>query len=152
MYIRTQRGFPLKNGLLAWLRKLIHPYCWGTSDRFKEGFSSDEQVLRSSTSSSASDSGCQSGSCHAQESGLHVAFHRVSHPLLPGVRERKLPETLVLIDIDCHSRGSFEGAVQCVEWLREQWVPWLVLVPIDQWSWYPRLPCRPKAPDRRRGT
>ena len=38
---------------------------------------------------------------------------------------RKTPETLIMIDIDCHARGSFEGAVQCVEWLRENGFPGL---------------------------
>ena len=56
---------------------------------------------------------------------------------------RKVPETLVKIDIDCHSKGSFQGAVECVEWLRGNGFPNLFWCTIDQWSWYPRLPCRP---------
>ena len=125
MYLCKTSKVSAEKRALAWLRKLIHPYCWGTSDRFKEGFSqtSKAQILNFFL--------ClrlgivQAVPADAQDPGLHVAFHRVSHPLLPGVRKRKTPETLVLIDIDCHSRGSFEGAVRCVEWLRRNGFPGL---------------------------
>jgi hypothetical protein len=38
MYRRTGSRRSAERRALAWLRKLIHPYCWGTSDRFKQGF------------------------------------------------------------------------------------------------------------------
>src|SRR5947209_16966404 len=39
MYLRTGSRRSAEKRALAWLRKLIHPYCWGTSDRNKKGFS-----------------------------------------------------------------------------------------------------------------
>jgi hypothetical protein len=38
---------------------------------------------------------------------------------------RKIAETLIMIDIDCHSKGSYEGAVRCVEWLKNNGFPGL---------------------------
>ena len=50
--------------------------------------------------------------------GYHILYFQANG-------QRKVPETLVMIDIDCHKRGSFEGAVRCVEWLRENGFPGL---------------------------
>jgi hypothetical protein len=33
------------------------------------------------------------------------------------------PETLVLIDIDCHGRGTYDGAAACVQWLIDNGFP-----------------------------
>ena len=129
--------------VLAWIRKRIHPYCWGTSDRFKQGFTqtSSRQILDFF--------GClrfglpkrflptpRNGDFMAHVTGQLILYFQSNG-------RRRVPETLVKIDIDCHSKGSFQGAVECVEWLRGNGFPRLVLVSIDQWSWYPRLPCRP---------
>jgi hypothetical protein len=50
--------------------------------------------------------------------GVHILYFQANGRL-------KAPETLVMIDIDCHSRGSFDGAVECVEWLRNNGFPGL---------------------------
>ena len=47
MYIRTRTGISPERRVIAWIRNRIHPYCWGTSDRFKQGFTqtSSRQIL-----------------------------------------------------------------------------------------------------------
>ena len=47
MYIRGSSRISPEKRVLAWIRKRIHPYCWGTSDRFKQGFTqtSSRQIL-----------------------------------------------------------------------------------------------------------
>ena len=123
MYIRgTSRISPEKR-VLAWIRKRIHPYCWGTSDRFKQGFTqtSSRQILDFF--------GClrfglpkqflptpRNGDFMAHVTGQLILYFQSNG-------RRRVPETLVKIDIDCHSKGSFQGAVECVEWLRRNGFP-----------------------------
>ena len=125
MYIRGSSRISPEKRVLAWIRKRIHPYCWGTSDRFKQGFTqtSSRQILDFF--------GClrfglpkrflptpRNGDFMAHVTGQLILYFQANG-------RRSVPETLVKIDIDCHSKGSFQGAVECVEWLRRNGFPGL---------------------------
>lgn len=125
MYIRTWTGISPERRVITWIRKRIHPYCWGTSDRFKQGFTqtSSRQILDFF--------GClrfglpkrffptpRNGDFMAHVTGQLILYFQSNG-------RRRVPETLVKIDIDCHSKGSFQGAVECVEWLRGNGFPGL---------------------------
>ena len=123
MYIRKMSGISPERRVLTWIRKRIHPYCWGRSDRFKKGFKQTSvlQILDFF--------GC-------------LRFH-LTKRFLPSISNKdfmthftgqeilyfqstgrwRVPETLINIDIDCHARGSYQGAVDCVEWLRGNGFP-----------------------------
>ena len=111
--------------VLGWLRKRISPYGWGWSKPDKTGF---RQVTRRQIL----------GFFDARRFGLRGGW-------LPRLTNQRLmehfcgsqflyfqadgrirtPEVLVLIDIDCHDRGTYEGAVACVEWLAHNGFPGL---------------------------
>ena len=123
MYIRGSSRISPEKRVLAWIRKRIHPYCWGTSDRFKQGFTqtSSRQILDFF--------GClrfglpkrylptpRNGDFMAHVTGQLILYFQSNG-------RRRVPETLVKIDIDCHTKGSFQGAVECVEWLKSNGFP-----------------------------
>jgi hypothetical protein len=125
MYIRSSSRISAEKRVLAWIRKRIHPYCWGRSDRFKEGFSqtSRRQILGFFT--------ClrydlprrflptiNNPDFMGHFTGQHILYGQANGQV-------KVPETLINIDIDCHTKGSYEGAVECVEWLRNHGFPGL---------------------------
>ena len=118
MYLCKTSKVSAEKRALAWLRKLIHPYCWGTSDRFKESFSqtSKAQILNFFLCLRLGLPKRFLRTPKTQDFMQHFIGYHILYFQACG--RRKTPETLVLIDIDCHSRGSWEGAVQCVEWLR----------------------------------
>jgi hypothetical protein len=111
--------------VLAWLRKRIHPYCWGRSDPSKNGFTQTtrRQILDFF--------GC------LRYDLPRKFLPRISNPLFmrhftgqeilyfQATGRYRVPETLVKIDIDCHAKGSYEGTVECVEWLRRNGFPGL---------------------------
>ena len=125
MYIRTRTGISPERRVIAWIRKRIHPYCWGTSDRFKQGFTqtSSRQILDFF--------GCLRFGlprrllANAQERGLYGACNWATYLVFSVKWAASVPETLVKIDIDCHSKGSYQGAVEFVEWLRGNGFPGL---------------------------
>jgi hypothetical protein len=125
MYLRTGSRKSAERRALAWLRKLIHPYCWGTSDRFKQGFSrtAKSQILNFFLCLRLGLSGRWLPKPKTQDFMRHFTGYHIVYFQANG--QKKSPETLVLIDIDCHSRGSFEGAVRCIEWLRNNGFPGL---------------------------
>ena len=123
MYIRGLSRISPEKRVLAWIRKRIHPYCWGTSDRFKQGFTqtSSRQILDFF--------GClrfglpkrflpriNNQGFMKHFTGQHILYFQASG-------RWKVPETLIKIDIDCHTKGSFQGAVECVEWLKTNGFP-----------------------------
>lgn len=117
MYIRKTSGISPEKRVLTWIRKRIHPYCWGTSDRFKEGFSqtSSRQILDFF--------GCLRYELPKQflsmprnrEFMRHFTGQEIVYFQANG--RWRVPETIIKIDIDCHSRGSYKGATNCLEWL-----------------------------------
>jgi hypothetical protein len=123
MYIRKTSGISSEKRALTWIRKRIHPYCWGTSDRFKRDFSqtSSQQILDFF--------GCLRfdlprkylRTISNKDFCWHVTGQEIIYFQSNG--RYRVPETLVKIDIDCHNRGSDQGAVECVEWLRTNAFP-----------------------------
>jgi hypothetical protein len=123
MYIRkTSRVSPEKR-ILTWIRTRIHPYCWGTSDRFKRGFSqtSSHQILEFF--------GCLRfdlprnylRKISNKDFMCHVTGQEIIYFQSNG--RYQVPETLINIDIDSHIRGSYQGALECANWLRSNWFP-----------------------------
>ena len=91
MYLCKTSKVSAEKRALAWLRKLIHPYCWGTSDRFKESFTQTSKAQILDFFLCLRFGIAKAVPADAQEPGLHAAFHRVSHPLLSGVTEGARP-------------------------------------------------------------
>jgi hypothetical protein len=100
-----------------WLRARIHPYCWGQSDRNKKHFrqTKKQRVF---------------GLFHSLRSeGSRRYLPRITNDMMidhflgrvilyfQADGRYKAEETLIEIDIDCHARGSYAGACECVEWL-----------------------------------
>ena len=123
MYISNSSRISPEKRVLAWIRKRIHPYCWGKSDRFKEEFSqtSRRQIL-------------DFFACLRYELPLrflprinnqgfmmHFTGQEIFYFQASG--RWKVPETLIKMDIDCHTKGSFQGAVECVDWLKSNGFP-----------------------------
>jgi hypothetical protein len=48
--------------------------------------------------------------------GLHILYFQ-------GDGRYDTPEVIICIDIDCHDRGSYEGACACVAWLVDNGFP-----------------------------
>jgi hypothetical protein len=125
MYIRKREGTSPEKRVLAWIRKRIHPYCWGRSDRFKDNFTgaTKSQILDFF--------GCLRfglpkrflPSLKNRDFMAHVTGQIILYFQADG--RCRVPEVLVKIDIDCHSKGSFQGAVECVEWLKNNGFPGL---------------------------
>lgn len=117
MYLCNWTAKSAERKALAWLRKRIHPYCWGTSDRHKEGFSrtTKRRILDFFLSLRMGNRRCYLPKPKTKDFMAHFAGMRILYFQSDG--RRKTPETIVLLDIDCHSRGSYEGAVRCVVWL-----------------------------------
>ncbi|MDB5350161.1 MAG: hypothetical protein JWN86_1408 [Planctomycetota bacterium] len=130
MYISEQdcnpeTKIPSERQVLTWLRKRIHPYCWGQSDRRKEGFSRTTrcQVVRFFERLR---SGRPGGSLPRMKNSLimtHFAGWRILYFQADGRYDT--PEVIVCIDIDCHGKGRYEGAVACVMWLIDNGFPGL---------------------------
>lgn len=125
MYIRKETRNSVERRALARLRKLIHPYCWGASDRFKENFrrTSKDQILDFFLCLRLGLSKRFLQKPKTEHFMQHFTGNHILYFQANG--RRKIPETLILLDIDCHSRGSFEGAVKCVEWLKNNGFPGL---------------------------
>jgi hypothetical protein len=123
MYVRKEPGVSPERRVIAWIRKRIHPYCWGTSDRFKKGFqqTSKVQILNFY--------GCLRFDIPKtflpKASNSDFMRHVTGQHILYGQSDgrRIVDEILALIDIDCHATGSFDGAVKCVEWLKANGFP-----------------------------
>ncbi len=125
MYIRKMSGISPERRVLTWIRKRIHPYCWGRSNRFKKGFSqtSSRQILEFF--------GCLRyelpkrflPSISNKDFMTHFTGQEILYFQSNG--RWRVPETLIKIDIDCHTMGSYQGALECVEWLRNNLFPGL---------------------------
>jgi hypothetical protein len=125
MYLCRKSRKSAERRALAWLRKLIHPYCWGVSDRFKQGFrrTTKCQILNFFLCLHLGLSKRWLPKPKTQDFMQHFTGYHILYFQANG--QKKCRETLILIDIDCHFRGSFEGAVECVEWLRNNGFPGL---------------------------
>lgn len=108
----------------GWIRKRICHVSWGWSDKDKTNFGqvSEKQVR-----------------------AFYDAIRMGLRPRLPRITSKTLidhflgriiiyfcadprfdtPEVIVCIDIDCHERGTYQGALACVEWLRKNGFPGL---------------------------
>ena len=130
MYISEQGRnpepkIPSERQVLTWLRKRIHPYCWGQSDWRKEGFSrtTRRQVVRFFERLR---SGRPGGSLPRMKNSLimtHFAGWRILYFQADGRYDT--PGVIDCIDIDCHDKGSYEGALACVKWLIDNGFPGL---------------------------
>jgi hypothetical protein len=123
MYIRKVSGVSPEKRVLTWIRKRIHPYCWGTSDRFKRDFSqtSSQQILDFFGCLRFDLPRTYLRTISNKDFAGHVTGQDIIYFQSNG--RYRVPETLIKIDIDCHTRGSFQGAVECVEWLRTNAFP-----------------------------
>jgi hypothetical protein len=110
---------------MTWLRKRIHPYCWGQSDRHKEDFeqTTKGQVLRTFR---ALRLGLPRGHLPKMKNSLMMG-HFVGMLILYFEADGRYdtPEVIICIDIDCHGKGSYEGACACVAWLIDNEFPGL---------------------------
>jgi hypothetical protein len=107
------------------MRQRTDSYCWGRSDRYKKGFTQTtrQQILDFF--------GCLRIGLPKRflprMSNLDFTKHCTGQENLyfQSTGRWKVPETLINLDIDCHNRGSYEGAVECVNWLRGNGFPGL---------------------------
>jgi len=116
---------PTERQVLAWLRKRVHPYCWGQSDRRKKNFTRTTrrkihrffQALRL---------GFPKGHPPTMRNALMMGHFAGTHILYFQADGRyDTPEVIICIDIDCHDRGTFEGERACVAWLIDNGFPGL---------------------------
>lgn len=116
---------PTERQVLTWLRKRIHPYCWGRSDRHKGGF-------RRTTKRRLLDCfkglrlGLPKGHLPKMTNALMMGHFAGMHILYFEADGRcGTPEVIICIDIDCHDEGGYEGACACVSWLVDNGFPGL---------------------------
>ena len=111
--------------VLTWLRKRIHPYCWGQSDHRKENFrrTTRRQVLNFFRGLRFGLPGCHLPRMTNCMMMGHMAGQHIIYFQADGRYE--VPETLICIDIDCHDQGTYEGACACVKWLVDNGFPCL---------------------------
>jgi hypothetical protein len=112
--------------VLTWLRKRICPISWGVSDRNKSELHfkiSKAQILKSYKARQLGGRGYFLSQMNNQVMIDHCLGGHIAYFHSDG--RTKTPETLALIDIDCHEIGSYEGAVACTEWLQNNGFPGL---------------------------
>lgn len=121
----TSSKIPTERQVLTWLRKRIHPGCWGRSDHRKEGFrrTTRRQVLNCFRGLRFGLPGCHLPRMTNSLMMEHMAGKLILYFQADGRYE--VAETLICIDIDCHERGSYEGACACVAWLVDHGFPGL---------------------------
>lgn len=116
---------PTERQVLTWLRKRIHPYCWGRSDRHKGGFrrTTKRRLLDCFKGLSL---GLPNGHLPKMTNALMMGHFAGMHILYFQADGRyDTPEVIICIDIDCHDEGGYEGACACVGWLVDNGFPGL---------------------------
>ncbi len=101
----------------SWLRARIHPYCWGQSDCNKKNLRQTKkqrilgffESLRSETPRRFL----------RKMTNEMMIYHFLGWYILYFQADGRYgtEETLIESDVDCHARGSYAGACECVEWL-----------------------------------
>jgi|GEM_PF-3472021 len=116
---------PTERQVLTWLRKRIHPYCWGQSDRHKDDFrqTTKRQILNFFRGRRFDLPGGYLPKMTNRMIMGHFAGQNILYFQADG--KYSVPETLACIDIDCHDHGTYEGACACVEWLIDNGFPGL---------------------------